>query len=173
MTGKIKREKLDEIDKELIAKLDKSYSSALNKSRASTAEPDPSDAADLQPATSRRVPHPRSNRSTLKITDAQKNELQALQKDFSPKITEVLNAAQKTLIADFKKGQLAGAAGRGAPRKPGNTLFRATRYALTHPAFAGRSLTPGKTLVEIEEEYDQEKAKAAAAAKVKTAAASQ
>ena len=43
-------------------------------------------------------------------------------------------------LADFKKGQVAAAAGRGGPPR-GNTLFRATRYALDHPAFAGRTLT--------------------------------
>jgi hypothetical protein len=50
----------------------------------------------------------------------------------------------------------------GAPRR-GNTLFRATRYALNHPAFAGRTFQAVKTLVEIEEESDKQKAKAAAA----------
>ncbi len=102
--------------------------------------------------------------------------MQALQKDFSPKIAKIFTDAQKTRItdfkADFKKGQVVQAAGRGAPPKQGNTLFRATRYGLDHPAFAGRTLKPGKTLVEIEEESDKEKAKADAVAKVKTAAAS-
>ena len=37
----------------------------------------------------------------------------------------------------------------------GNTLFRATRYALDHPAFTGKTLTPGKTLVEIQQELDK------------------
>jgi hypothetical protein len=62
------------------------------------------------------------------------------------------------------------AAARGAPRRPGNTLFRATRYALDHSAFAGRTLKPGKTLVEIEEEFDRQKSKAKAGTKAKTAA---
>jgi hypothetical protein len=61
---------------------------------------------------------------------------------------------------------------RGSPRRPGNTLFRATRYALDHPAFAGRTLKPGKTLVEIEEEFDKQKPKADARTKAKTAAGS-
>ena len=63
-------------------------------------------------------------------------------------------------------------AGRGSPRRPGNTLFRATRYALDHPAFAGRTLKPGKTLVEIEEEFEKQKSKADTRANAKTAAGS-
>ncbi len=37
----------------------------------------------------------------------------------------------------------------------GNTLFRATRYALNYPAFTGRTIKPGKTLVEIQKELDK------------------
>ena len=162
------RKKLDEIDKELIAKLDKTLTADQIKSFA---EPNPADQADL----SKRPPGEyltAFNRSTPKVTDAQRKELQALQKDFSQKIAKILTDAQKTTVADFKKGQIAQAKGRGAAPKAGNTLFRATRYALDHPAFAGKTFKPGKTLVEIEEEADKEKSKADAAAKVKTAAAS-
>jgi Arylsulfotransferase (ASST) len=63
-------------------------------------------------------------------------------------------AAQKTKPADTKKAQPTPGPppGRGAPRRQGNMLFRATRYALDHPAFAGKTLKPGKTLVEIEQD---------------------
>jgi hypothetical protein len=165
---KDQRKKLDEIDNELIAKLDKILSADQIKSFA---EPLPSDAAEFskRPAGEYLTVF---NRSTLKISDAQRKELQALQKEFDPKITMILNDSQKTLVADFRKGQLAAAAGRAAPPKQGNTLFRASRYALNHPAFAGRTLKPGKTLVEIQEEFDQQKSKEDAAAKAKTTAAS-
>ncbi len=166
------RKKLDEIDKELIAKLDKIFTAEQIKSLA---EPDPSDSDGF----GKRPPGEYLavfNRSTLKVTDAQRKELQALQKEFNPKITKILTDAQKTQVADakvdVKKHQLAAAAGRGAPPKGGNTLFRATRYALNHPAFAGRTLKPGKTLVEIEQEFQKEKSKAGASDKAKTVAAS-
>lgn len=165
---KDQRTKLDEIDNELIAKLDKILAAEQIKSFA---EPNPSDVADL----SKRPPGEYLtvfDRSTPKVTDAQRKDLQALQKDFSPKIANILTDAQKTMVSDFKKGQLAAAVGRGAPPRGGNTLFRATRYALNHPAFAGRTLEPGKTLVEIEAEFDQQKSKTDASAKAKTAAAS-
>jgi Arylsulfotransferase (ASST) len=166
---KDQRNQLDEIDKELIAKLEKILTAEELKSFA---EPNPSDAADLskRPAGEYLTVF---NRSTPKLTDAQRKDLEALQKEFSPKITKILTDAQKTMVSDFKKAQIAGPPGRGAPRRTGNTLFRASRYALNHPAFAGRTLEPGKTLVEIEQESDQQKSKADTAAKTKTAAASQ
>ena len=52
----------------------------------------------------------------------------------------------------------------------GNVLFRAVRYPLDFPAFKGKDLKPGKTLVELQEDLDKEKSKADAAAKEKTAA---
>jgi hypothetical protein len=109
------------------------------------------------------------DRSTPTVTDAERKELQALQKEFNPKIAKIMTDAQKTLIADYKKTPVA-AAGRGAPRRTGNTLFRATRYALNHPAFAGKTLKPGKTLVEIGQELDQTQPKKETdPAKLKTA----
>jgi hypothetical protein len=166
------RKKLDEIDKELIAKLDRILTAEQIKSFA---EPDPNDSDGF----SKRPPGEYLavfNRSTLKVTDAQRKELQALQHDFNPKITKIFTDAQIAQIAeakaDVKTQQLAAAAGRGTPPKAGNTLFRATRYALDHPAFTGRTLKPGKTLVEIEAEFQNEKSKAGATAKAKTVAAS-
>jgi hypothetical protein len=55
--------------------------------------------------------------------------------------------------------------GRDAPSRAGNMLFRFTRYALDHPAFAGRSLVPDKSLVEIEEEFDRKNAEAGSSTK--------
>ncbi len=60
------------------------------------------------------------DRSTLKVTDAQRKELQALRKDFNPKIAKIFTDAQKTRIADLKKDQLATAAGGGA--HPGRVI---------------------------------------------------
>jgi hypothetical protein len=162
------RKKLDEIDSELITKLEKILTA--EQMRLLT-EPNPNDSADFSKAPPGEYLTP-FNRSTLKLTDAQKKELQALQKEFNPTITAIFTDAQKTQIADFKKEQIAAAAKRGPPRRAGNTLFRATRYALDHPAFTGKTLPPGKTLVEIEEEFDKQKAKEDAANKAKTAPAS-
>ena len=58
-------------------------------------------------------------------------------------------AATSPHSADTKKDRSPAGPAHGTPRKQGNTLFRATRYALEHPAFAGKTLKPGKTVVEI------------------------
>jgi hypothetical protein len=72
------------------------------------------------------------------------------------------DSASKAIIEFNKRGRSSGfsrkaslvlAAPRGgSPRKPGNTMFRATRYTLNHAAFKGKTLEPGKTLVEIRRE---------------------
>jgi hypothetical protein len=157
------RKQLDEIDADLLPKLDKILTADQIKSLT---EPLPSDAADLaqRPAGEYLTVF---NRTTLEVTEAQRKDLQALQQEFSPRIAKVLTDAQKTQIADGKKNTLARSAGRGGPPKGGNTLFRALRYPADHPAFASRTLTPGKTLVEIEEEAAKERAAAEAAAKAK------
>ena len=111
------------------------------------------------------------NRNTPKVTDAQKKELQALQKDFSPKIAKILTDAQKTSDRGLQERSTCRGYWTRRTTKAGNTLFRATRYALNHPAFAGKTFKPGKTLVEISEEFDKEKSKADAAASVKSAVA--
>ena len=65
----------------------------------------------------------------------------------------MLTEDQKRQIDEFKKN-MAGT-GTRKPRKTGNLLFRATRYALNHPAFDGKTLKPGNTLVEIQEQLDR------------------
>lgn len=147
------RKKLDQIDKELVARLDKILSPEQIKSFA---EPNPNDNAELS-----KLPAGEYlqvfNRSTPKLSETQRKTLQTLQKEFNPRITAVLTDAQKTMVADFKKGQAAAAAGRAGPPRAGNTLFRATRYAIAFPAFRGRTLTPGKLLVDIQQELDNPK----------------
>ncbi|HEV3024742.1 MAG TPA: hypothetical protein VGX76_19835, partial [Pirellulales bacterium] len=150
------RQKLDELDNQLRARL-----SPLLKAEEiqKFAEPNPGDDEEFskQPAGAYLT---QFNRSTPPLTEAEKQGLRALQQEFSPRIAELLTDAQKTIIAERKKRQLDAAAGR-RPRQ-GNTLFRATLYAVNHPAFAGRTLEPGKTLVEIDEEFDRQKSEAGA-----------
>jgi hypothetical protein len=165
------RKKLDELDTELNAKLEKILTPDLVKAFS---QPNPSDFDALRKRPAGEYLH-QFDRDAPKLTDDQKEQLQALRKEFSPKIAAIFTDAQKTVIADFKKGGPAGPAGRGGgggQRRPqGNTLFRATRYALNHPAFAGKSLEPGKTLLDLAAESDKEIADEDAAAKTKTASA--
>jgi hypothetical protein len=143
------RNKLDEIDKELNAKLDKLLTAEQRKLLAEPSDIDLSKvpAGDYLWAL---------QGNKLKLTQAQSKELHALREDFNPKIAGILTDEQKRKLQELKKGQAT--AGKGG-RKQGNTLFRATRYALDFPAFKGRTLTPGRTLVEIQQELDRSQPK--------------
>jgi hypothetical protein len=156
---------LDAIDKELNAKLEKTLSAEQIKVLA----------GPLDPAALSRTPVGEYlsvfKRDELKLSDAQKQALQAFQREFDPRIAKILTDDQKRQVEDFKKS--AAAAGPGGPPRRGNILFRATRYALNDPAFHGRSLKPGKTLVEVQQDLDKAKSsKETISAKSRTAAAS-
>jgi hypothetical protein len=159
------RKQLDLIDKELNAKLQKVLSAEQIKV---VAEP-------FDPAAFSRAPLGEYlvafKKIDLKLSDSQKQALHELQKEFDPRIAKLLTDDQKHEIEDFKKS--AAAAGPGGPPKAGNILFRALRYPLEYPAFHGRTLKPGKTLVEIQRELDKSKLKKESlSANSRTAAAS-
>jgi hypothetical protein len=140
------RKQLDEIDKELNVKLDE----VLNPEQKKILnEPDDIALSKVPAGDYLSV----FRREKLKLTDGQTNALQAIQAEFNPRIAKILTEDQKRMVEDRKKN-LAATRG-GTPRKQGNTMFRATRYAVNHPAFEGKTLKPGKTLVEIQEERDQ------------------
>ena len=88
------------------------------------------------------------DRSELKLSQSQKETLQTLRRDANSKISMTLTDGQKRTIQRRKTSL-------GLPKRPGNSLFRATRYGLKHPAFDGKVLTPGKTLVAIQEDRQQ------------------
>src|SRR5262249_20898735 len=134
------------IDKELNAKLENVLTAEQKKILA---EPNDMDMSKVPAGEDLSV----CNRNKLKLTEAQTKELQALQKELNPQITKIMTDDQKDASDDVKKNQAA--AGTGRQRRPGNTLFRATRYALNHPAFQGKMIRPGKTLVEIQQELDK------------------
>jgi hypothetical protein len=140
------RKQLDAIDKELNAKLEKVLT--VEEWRMFT-EPSDIDVSKI-PAGE----YLAAFKSTkLKLTEAQTKGLQTLQQEFDPKIAKILTDDQKRTLEDLKKKPAT--AGAGGGRKPGNTLFRATRYGLDYPAFQGKRLTPGKTLLEIQQELDE------------------
>jgi len=140
------RKKLDEIDKELNVKLDEALKP---EQRKILNEPGDIDLSKVPAGDYLSL----FRQEKLKLTDAQTQALQALQTEFNPRIAMILTEDQKRMVEDRKKNLAAARA--GTPRRPGNTLFRATRYALNHPAFEGKTLKPGKTLVEIQEEREQ------------------
>ena len=136
------RKKLDEIEKELNAKLDETLNAEQKKNLNA-----PNDMELSKVPAGEYLWAFKSEK--LKLTEAQTMELQSIQAEFNPRILMILTDEQKRLIEAYKKNLAT-----TKPRKPGNTLFRATRYGLNHPAFDGKTLTPGKTLVEIEQDRD-------------------
>lgn len=93
------------------------------------------------------------NKEQLNLTEDKAAALKALSDEFNPQIAAVLTDPQKQAMENHNT-QLVQR--RPAPRgMPRNTLFRALRYGLDHPAFVGRRLAPGKTLVTIQDERKQ------------------
>jgi hypothetical protein len=140
------RKKLDEVDDELISKLEKALSAEQQKTLA---EPIDFDFSKLPPPGEFLS---KFKKDQLKLTEDQLRQMQDLQKEVDAKLEKILSEDQRRDIEDRKK---APPGPGGGPPRTGNTLFRATRYALNYPAFSGRTLTPGKTLVEIQEELDR------------------
>jgi hypothetical protein len=122
----------------------------------------------------------------MKLSDSQKEQLAALQKDVDAEIEKILTDEQKERVKDVQNGRFdrlgpgGGRGGRGrgpggpgrdgiAGRGPGGRrggpggpgrgpggrgggpggLFRSYRYPADYPAFAGKTLTPGKDLEEV------------------------
>jgi hypothetical protein len=107
---------------------------------------------------------PLATQIRLKPTAEQKAELASLQKDADERLASLLNEEQeaelKTLQAEFGRGGPraggpgrppggGGPPGRGGP-PGGEGLFRANRYPVDYPGLAGRELTPGKTVEELQ-----------------------
>lgn len=156
---------LDELDDQLLAELEKILTSDQLKILA---EPNPSDGADFGKAAAGEY-LTALNRSALQLTEAQRSALQTLRQNFDPKFAELLTDAQRMPVSELRKNLAAPPADGGTPRRRGNTLFRATRFAVDYPAFSGKTLQPGRTLVEIEAEFDRQQTEAEAAAHAKPA----
>jgi hypothetical protein len=90
----------------------------------------------------------------LKLTDKQKEQLQGLQKDTDAQLDKLLKEEQQKQLRAMRKfggGFGPGPGGFGGFGPPGgSSLFRAYRYAPDYPGLRGRTLTPGKTIEELE-----------------------
>jgi hypothetical protein len=102
----------------------------------------------------------------LKLTADQKQQLDGLQKDADSKVAEILKDEQKKQLKEMQDRMRAFAGGppgfgRGGPGgfggMGGSALFRAYRYAPTYPGLAGKDVTPGKTIEELESQQPEKK----------------
>jgi hypothetical protein len=99
-------------------------------------------------------------RPRLKLTDDQKKELEALQKETQTKLDTVLTAEQRKLLKETLEGFVnawAGGAGGGGPPPLGNAVFRCYKYAANYPGLSGKDLTPGKTIEELQAKQPEKK----------------
>jgi hypothetical protein len=70
----------------------------------------------------------------------------------------LLTEEQKGQLRSMQRGAVAAAAGPGRSGPPGGTpLFRAYRYTINHPAFAGKKWTAGKSLEELQAQEPEKK----------------
>jgi hypothetical protein len=98
---------------------------------------------------------------TLKLSPEQKKRMAEIQKEIDAKLDTLLTEDQKKQLQTMRQAPTGGiAAGPGGPgRVPpgGSPLFRAYRYAIDYPAFAGKTLTAGKTLEELQPKEPEKK----------------
>jgi hypothetical protein len=85
----------------------------------------------------------------LKLTPEQKKQLAEIQKDVDGKLDKLLTDQQKVAMKQMQPNAVAGGPGGSPPG--GQPLFRAYRFGVNHAAFAGRKLTPGKTIEELQQ----------------------
>jgi hypothetical protein len=110
------------------------------------------------------APHPGvilspTEQDTLKLSPEQRKRVEQIQKEIDAKLETLLTEDQKKQLQAMRQGPPGGAvAGPGRRGPPGGTpLFRAYRYATNFPAFAGKELTPGKTLEELQPKEPEKK----------------
>jgi hypothetical protein len=146
------KKELGDFQKELIAKVDKLLSPE-QKEQLKTTQKNSSG----QPSGPASIPQPGqimslTQQSSLKLNAAQRRQLSDLQKQANAKLDKIFSADQKKQFKDMRAnpGRLAAGGPGGPPRGIGNALFRAYRFAPNHPALAGKDLTPGKSLEELQ-----------------------
>jgi hypothetical protein len=118
---------------------------------------------------------PSSVQEKLKLTAEQKKRIAGLQKDAEGKVNTLLKDEQKKRLKGlqdlmkafaggppgFGPGGPGGAGGFGPPGGFGGTgggaVFRAYRYGKDYKGLAGKDLTPGKTIEELEPQQPEKK----------------
>ena len=97
-----------------------------------------------------------SQQDTLKLTPEQKKQVELIQKGVDAMLDQVLTDEQRKQLKSMQGPVMVAGPGRGGP--PGGTpLFRAFRYAASYPGFAGKDLTPGKTIEESQPKEPEKK----------------
>jgi hypothetical protein len=102
---------------------------------------------------------PPAQQGALKLTADQRKQLRELQKEADDTLDKLLAADQKKQLKEMRAnpGRIAapgggppGMFGPGGPMQMESALFRAYRYPASYPGLAGKDLTPGKTIEELQ-----------------------
>jgi hypothetical protein len=99
---------------------------------------------------------PKFIQQSLKLTPEQEKEFEALQKEVDARLDKSLTEDQRAQVKKMRegggKGPGKGPGGFGPPGMGGGGpggLFRTYRYGVDHPAFQGKTLTPGKKIEDL------------------------
>jgi hypothetical protein len=98
---------------------------------------------------------------TLKLSPEQRKRLGEIQKDIEARLATLLTEEQRKQLSAMQQAAIAGGAAnvlpvRGGP-PGGSPVFRAYRFALAYPGFAGKSLIAGKTVEELQPKEPEKK----------------
>ena len=163
------RKKLDATQKEVISKLETILNAPQRKQLLERRAADPMGFAGMAAPG---MVLPSAAQIAIKLSTNQKTELATLQKEVDSKIQALLDDDQKDQMKQMRAmmarggppgfrpggppaGPGAPPPGPGGPPGPpggfgGNSVFRAYRYPMDYPGLAGKDLTPGKTVEELE-----------------------
>ncbi len=89
-----------------------------------------------------------AQQTTLKLSAAQKQRLEEIQKEVDARLETLLTEDQKQQLASMQRGAGGGGPFQNGPQG-GRAIFRAVRYAKDFPGFVGKDLKPGKSLEEM------------------------
>jgi Arylsulfotransferase (ASST) len=103
-----------------------------------------------------------AQQDTLKLSPEQKIRMTEIQKEVDAKLETLLTEDQKQQLQAMrlnpKDGKAPAIAGPGQGPTGGTPLFRAYRYGVDHPGLAGRQLTPGQLLEDLQPKEAEKKA---------------
>jgi hypothetical protein len=89
-------------------------------------------------------------RGRLKLGADQKDQLAALERESEARLNKILTETQRKQLKQMRESFARGGFGMPGFGPIGSSLFRAYRYGPDYPGLAGRKLTPGKTVEELE-----------------------
>jgi hypothetical protein len=162
------KKQLDVFQKEVDDKLDKALTDEQRKQFREPAQGPGGFAGMPQPG---QLMSP-TLQARLKLSAEQKDQVTELQKEIDGKLDQLLTAEQKKQFKETRQNFARGGPGMfaapGGPRGPGgppggivppggSSIFRAYRFAANYPGLAGKDLTPGKLLEELQPKEPEKK----------------